>query len=74
LFAVSDDGQGIGEEDAKHLFERYWRSEEAGYEGTGLGLAIVRGIVSAHGGQIWVETELGRGATFLFTVPAAEGD
>jgi signal transduction histidine kinase len=72
LFAVSDDGQGIGEEDVEHLFDRYWRSEKAGYEGTGLGLAIVRGIVSAHGGRIWVESELGRGATFLFTVPAAD--
>jgi signal transduction histidine kinase len=71
VFAVSDNGKGIGEEDAKHLFERYWRSPDAQYEGSGLGLAIVKGIVSAHGGRIWVESELGRGATFLFTVPAA---
>jgi signal transduction histidine kinase len=73
LFAVSDDGPGIGEEDAKHLFERYWRSGAARYEGTGLGLAIVSGIVIAHGGRTWVESELGRGATFLFTVPTPEG-
>ncbi len=72
LFAVSDDGPGISEEDAKHLFERYWRSDEANYQGTGLGLAIAGGIVSAHGGRIWAESELGRGATFLFTVPAAD--
>ena len=72
LFAVSDDGPGISEEDVKHLFERYWRSGEAEYKGTGLGLAIARGIVSAHGGRIWVESELGHGATFLFTVPAAD--
>jgi signal transduction histidine kinase len=71
LFAVSDDGPGIGEEDKKHLFERYWRSGAAQYEGTGLGLAIVSGIVSAHGGRTWVESELGRGATFLFAVPHA---
>lgn len=71
LFAVSDNGPGISEEDIKHLFERYWRSGEARYKGTGLGLAIARGIVSAHGGRIWAESELGRGATFLFTVPAA---
>ena len=72
LFAVSDNGPGISEEDVKHLFERYWRSGEAQYRGTGLGLAIARGIVSAHGGRIWAESELGRGATFFFTIPAAD--
>jgi signal transduction histidine kinase len=72
LFAVSDNGPGISEEDVKHLFERYWRSDEVEYKGTGLGLAIARGIVSAHGGRIWVESELGHGATFLFTIPAAD--
>jgi signal transduction histidine kinase len=72
LFEVSDSGPGISEEDVKHLFERYWRSGEAEYEGTGLGLAIAKGIVNAHGGLIWAESELGHGATFLFTVPAAD--
>jgi signal transduction histidine kinase len=72
LFAVSDDGPGISEDDIKHLFERYWRSGDARYKGTGLGLAIARGIVIAHGGRIWVESKLGRGASFLFTVPAAD--
>ncbi|HJX63449.1 MAG TPA: HAMP domain-containing sensor histidine kinase, partial [Polyangia bacterium] len=72
LFAVSDNGPGISEEDVKHLFERYWRSGEAEYKGTGLGLAIARGIVNAHGGRIWVESELGHGATFLFTIPVAD--
>lgn len=71
-FAVSDNGPGISPEDAQHLFERYWRSDEAEYKGTGLGLAIARGIVSAHGGRIWVESELGRGATFHFTIPMAD--
>lgn len=47
LFSVADDGPGIGDEDLKHLFERYWRSHDAGYKGTGLGLAIARGIVDA---------------------------
>jgi signal transduction histidine kinase len=70
LFAVADNGPGIGEDDVKHLFERYWRSDEAHYKGTGLGLAIAGGIVAAHGGRIWAESELGRGATFFFTVPA----
>jgi signal transduction histidine kinase len=72
LFAVSDDGPGISEENVKYLFERYWRSVDATYKGTGLGLAIARGIVNAHGGRIWVESELGHGATFLFTIPAAD--
>ena len=72
VFAVSDSGLGISETDKKHLFERYWRSGEAQYKGTGLGLSIARGIVSAHGGRIWAESEFGRGATFLFTIPAAD--
>ena len=72
LFVVGDDGPGFSEEDAKHLFERYWRSGEAQYKGTGLGLAIAKGIVTAHGGRIWAESKLGRGATFYFTVPAAD--
>jgi signal transduction histidine kinase len=71
LFVVSDDGPGISEEDVKHLFERYWRSGQAEYRGTGLGLAISRGIVAAHGGQLWVETKLGHGAAFYFTIPCA---
>lgn len=71
LFAVADDGPGIRAEDLEHLFERYWRAGEAEYKGTGLGLAIASGIVSAHGGRIWAESELGRGATFFFTVLAA---
>jgi len=70
LFTVSDTGPGISHEDAKHLFERYWRSDETAYKGTGLGLAIASAIVGAHGGEIWVESELGRGATLLFTLPA----
>ena len=69
LFVVSDNGPGISEADVPHLFERYWRSGEAHYKGSGLGLAIASGIVGAHGGKIWVESALGRGANFLFTVP-----
>jgi signal transduction histidine kinase len=71
LFTVADDGPGISKEDAKHVFERYWRSGEAQYKGTGLGLSIAQGIVAAHGGRIWAESEIGRGAKFFFTVPAS---
>ncbi|MCY1041274.1 HAMP domain-containing sensor histidine kinase [Corallococcus sp. bb12-1] len=74
VFAVADDGPGIRVEDIKHLFDRYWRSGEARYRGTGQGLAIARGIVDAHGGRIWVESEWGHGTTFRFTVPLAAGD
>jgi signal transduction histidine kinase len=70
-FAVSDEGPGISQDDLQHLFERYWRSDDVVYKGTGLGLAIARGIVAAHGGRIWAESELGRGATFRFSVPNA---
>ena len=71
LFSVSDEGPGISTEDAERVFERYWRSADAPHQGTGLGLAISRRIVDAHGGRIWVESELGRGATFHFTIPSA---
>jgi signal transduction histidine kinase len=73
LFSVSDDGPGICEEDVTHLFERYWRSGEVQYKGTGLGLAIAGGLVSAHGGRIWAESQVGHGATFFFTVPVLVG-
>ena len=72
-FSVADDGPGISKDDVTHLFERYWRSGQAEYRGTGLGLAISRGLVVAHGGRLWVETELGHGATFFFTIPAVAG-
>jgi signal transduction histidine kinase len=74
VFTVSDDGPGFGQEDLAHLFERYWRSDDAQYKGTGLGLAIAGGIVAAHGGRIWAESEIGKGATFRFTVPATAPD
>jgi len=72
VFSVSDNGPGIAVADQKRLFDRYWRSPDAGYKGHGLGLAIARGLVEAHRGRIWVDSEPGRGATFWFTVPLAE--
>ena len=71
VISVTDEGPGIHPEDLPHLFDRYWRGKRAGYEGTGLGLAIARGIVEAHGGRIWVESELGKGSTFSFSLPLA---
>lgn len=68
--SVADTGPGIGDEEKAHLFERFWQARQARSGGAGLGLAITRGIVEAHGGRIWVESEVGRGTTFYFTLPA----
>jgi len=65
-FVVDDTGSGIKPEDLPHVFEQYWHSDA---KGTGLGLYIARNIVNAHGGEIGVRSELGRGASFFFTVP-----
>jgi signal transduction histidine kinase len=69
--AVSDNGPGIAEEDLPRIFGRYERGTTQGPLGVGLGLYIARGIVEAHGGRIWVESQLGTGTTFFFTIPLA---
>jgi two-component system phosphate regulon sensor histidine kinase PhoR len=73
---VKDDGPGVPAEARERIFERFYRvdrarSRETG--GTGLGLSIVKHIVQAHGGEVWVNSELGRGATFYFTLSTADG-
>jgi signal transduction histidine kinase len=68
-FAVSDDGQGIAPEACARVFERFWQSPEGGASGLGLGLFIAKSIVEAHGGTIWVESQLGAGSTFSFSLP-----
>ncbi len=72
LFSVADTGPGIAPEEAGHLFDRFWQAR-TDRRGVGLGLTIARGIVEAHCGRIWVESRLGEGATFYFTLPAAAG-
>ncbi len=69
--AVSDDGPGIAPHEVPYLFDRYWKAKVTGRHGAGLGLYIAKGIVEAHGGRIWVDSELGRGSTFHFTIPIA---
>lgn len=74
-FVVQDFGAGIASEHLDRIFERFYRvdkarSRESG--GTGLGLAIVKHIVQSHGGRVWVESELGKGAGFHFTLPVVE--
>ena len=70
-FTVSDDGPGILESELPHVFERYWQAPETARMGSGLGLAIASGLVKAHGGHIWVQSEVGVGSTFSFTIPIA---
>ncbi len=70
--AVTDLGEGINAEDMSHLFERFYRGKGIRKpEGIGLGLYITRMLVEAHQGQIWVESVLGEGSTFHFTLPIA---
>lgn len=70
-FSVRDTGAGIPEEDLPHLFDRFWQARHTRRGGAGLGLAIARGIAEAHGGRIWVESEEGKGSTFIFLLPVA---
>ena len=73
-FAVSDSGPGIPDDQVSHLFDRYWKGSAEGRHGTGLGLFIAKGIVEAHGGQIWFESPEGGGSSFYFTIPIAQED
>jgi signal transduction histidine kinase len=68
-FSVADTGPGIREHELGHVFDRYWQARRRNRDGIGLGLSIAKGIVEAHGGDIWVESPAGAGATFFFTVP-----
>ena len=71
---VQDDGPGIPAESLDRIFERFYRVDKARSReqgGTGLGLSIVKHIVQNHGGKVWVKSELGKGATFFFTLPPA---
>jgi len=69
--SVRDSGAGIATEHLTLVFHRYWKGKQSGRAGTGLGLFIAKGIVEAHGGRIWVDSTLGRGSTFHFTLPFA---
>jgi two-component system phosphate regulon sensor histidine kinase PhoR len=72
ILTVSDTGIGIPKADQPRIFERFYRvdvarSREAG--GTGLGLAIAKHLVEVHGGRLWVDSEVGQGSQFHFSVP-----
>ena len=71
--SVRDSGMGISPEDQRHIFDRFFRANKGSgkekIEGTGLGLSIVKSLVDKHGGQVWVESEVGVGSTFTFVLP-----
>jgi len=73
---VSDTGVGIAPEDQGAIFEEFRQvgTSAAKQEGTGLGLALCRKFVELHGGKIWVQSEVGRGSTFTFTIPVRRGE
>jgi len=73
--SVRDTGIGIAQEDQAKIFDRFFRADDPVVQdapGTGLGLAIVQSLVEMHGGRVWVESKLGMGSTFTFTLPAVE--
>jgi len=74
MCAVSDTGIGISAEDQARLFTKYFRSDDPAVRresGTGLGLVITKSLVELQGGEIWVESEVGKGSTFAFTIPVS---
>ncbi len=69
-FSIADSGIGIPPTDLKRIFERFYKTDPSrSSSGTGLGLSISKHIIEAHGGEIWVESTLGMGSTFTFSIP-----
>jgi len=71
VFSVSDTGSGIPADSLPYVFDRFAEKRHVDKGGTGLGLPIVKGIVDAHGGNVWAESKVGVGSTFYFSVPAS---
>jgi PAS domain S-box-containing protein len=73
MFSVADTGVGIAPDALPHVFDQFWQAATTARRlGAGLGLPITKGIIEAHGGRIGVESEVGRGTTFFFTLPASK--
>jgi two-component system sensor histidine kinase KdpD len=73
IISVADQGPGIADDQKQLIFEKFYRQSD-NVSGAGLGLAICKGIVEAHGKNIWVEDRPGGGAIFKFALPAVESD
>ncbi|MEO7800888.1 MAG: sensor histidine kinase, partial [Ginsengibacter sp.] len=68
--AVKDNGLGIAKDQQPYIFNRFFRAEQTkNLEGMGLGLFLCRKIITAHNGSVWVESEVGKGSTFYFSIP-----
>ncbi len=74
LLKISDTGMGIPADKLQMIFDEFYQVEGGKHGGTGLGLAIVKRLVEEHGGNIWVESHLGKGSTFYFTLPLSAED
>jgi len=75
--SISDNGIGVSPEDQQRIFKEFEQvdaSYSRSYKGIGLGLALSHRLVTLHGGRIWVESELGKGSTFIFVIPALGSD
>jgi two-component system sensor histidine kinase VicK len=76
ITGIKDQGVGIPKENLSKIFERFYRVDRARSRklgGTGLGLAIAKEIISAHGGEIWADSEWTKGTTIYFTLPMTRG-
>jgi two-component system sensor histidine kinase KdpD len=76
MVRVRDQGVGISPEELDKVFDRFYQASSGASQrggGVGLGLAICKGIIEAHGGRIWAESTLGKGSTFIFTLPLEKG-
>ena len=71
--SVADDGPGIPADQTRRIFEKFGRGREQRRSGTGLGLYITRGLVQAHGGRVWCDSDEGRGAVFHVAIPVVTG-
>jgi PAS domain S-box-containing protein len=72
VVSVADTGPGISSEHLSKVFDWFWQAQGSKRSGSGLGLSIAKGIVEAHGGRIWAESEIGKGTSFSFTVSLAD--